>query len=371
MSESNVVKRLRELGQSIWFDNINRSLIESGELKKMIALGLSGMTSNPTIFDKAISGSTDYDVAIKGMKGKSTFEIYDDLTVKDVQDAADNFRGIYEATDGLDGYVSLEVNPHLAHKTKESVEEAGRLARKVARPNIMFKIPSTKEGFEAVRELISEGINVNVTLIFSLGQYVNTANAFIDGLKEFVRAGGDPRKIASVASVFVSRIDTLTDKLVDEKLAKKSDKTLEALKGRAAVASSKLIYHEYLKIFSRSDWIELFKKGARVQRVLWGSTSTKNPSYSDVKYVDELIGKDTVNTVPEVSWRAFLDHGKVKQTLIENVEEARQVIADLKKYDIDINDVCAKLLDDGVKAFEKSFDSLLQTIEKKTGQVKT
>lgn len=361
----NSIQELKKFGQSIWFDNINRRMLDSGELKKMIGLGLLGMTSNPTIFDKAISGGSDYDATIQKLGKRPVFEIYDELTVKDVQDAADNFRPVFDKTEGLDGYVSLEVNPKLANKTKESIDEALRLYKKVARPNVLFKIPSTKEGFPAIKTLISKGLNVNITLIFSIEQYINTAKAFIEGLKEFRKSGGDVKKVASVASVFVSRIDGLTDKLIDEKLEAKPDPKLEALKGKAAVANSKLIYQEYLKIFSSPDWKELAKAGARVQRVLWASTSTKNPAYSDVKYVAELIGEDTVNTVPDNTWAAFLDHGRPKEVVSAGISEAKQVISDLKKYGIDINDVCAKLLTDGVVAFEKSFDSLLKSIEKK------
>ena len=361
----NSIQELKKFGQSIWFDNINRRMLDSGELKKMIGMGLLGMTSNPTIFDKAISGSADYDGAIQKLGKRPVFEIYDELTVKDVQDAADNFRPVFDKTEGLDGYVSLEVNPHLAHKTKESINEALRLHKKVNRPNIMFKIPSTPEGFPVVKALISQGINVNVTLIFSVGQYINTATAFVEGLEQLKKNGGDVKKVASVASVFVSRIDTLTDKLIDEKLKEKADPKLKALKGKAAVANSKLLYQEYLKIFSSSNWKELAKAGARVQRVLWASTSTKNPSYSDVKYVAELIGRDTVNTLPDNTWAAFLDHGRPKEVISTGIKESKQAVSGLKKYGIDINGVCAKLLADGVVAFEKSFDSLLKSIEKK------
>jgi len=361
----NSIKDLKKLGQSIWIDNINRKMLDSGELKKMIGLGLLGMTSNPTIFDKAISGSADYDGAIKKLGKRPVFEIYDELTVKDVQDAADNFREIFDKTEGLDGYVSLEVNPKLANKSKETIDEALRLHKKVDRPNVMFKIPSTKEGFPVVKALISKGINVNVTLIFSVEQYVNTAKAYVEGLTELKKSGGDVKRVASVASVFVSRIDSLIDKLLDEKLKEKSDPELESLKGKAAVANSKLIYQEYLNIFSSPDWKELAKAGAGVQRVLWASTSTKNPAYSDVKYVAELVGKDTVNTLPDSTWAAFLDHGKPSDAVAGGVPEAKKVVSQLKSLGIDIDQVCAKLLEDGVKAFEKSFESLLKSIEKK------
>jgi len=369
MVETNPIKCLKNCGQSVWLDNINRKMLASGELGDMIALGLLGMTSNPSIFDKAISGSADYDELITGMKGKSSFEIYDELTVKDVREAADNFLGVYETSHGVDGYVSLEVNPHLSRDTQKTIEEAQRLAEKASRPNIMFKIPATDEGFPAIKQLISGGLNINATLIFSVEQYLKTAHAFVEGLKSFAGSGGDVKRVASVASVFVSRVDTMTDKLIEEKLKNKTNERLAALRGRAAVANCKLIYQEYLRVFSSQEWMKLFGNGARVQRVLWGSTSTKNPSYSDIKYVAELIGEHTVNTVPDETWRAFLDHGVAKSTLTQGVEEAREIIAELQSFGIDINDVCAKLLNDGIKAFEKSFDSLLSTIEKKRSQM--
>jgi transaldolase/glucose-6-phosphate isomerase len=364
--EMNSIQELRKIGQSVWFDNINRSLIDSGRLDEMIALGLGGMTSNPTIFDKSISGSNDYDSSISRLKGRPTFEVYDELTIADIKDAADKLMSVYKKTDGLDGYVSLEVNPHLSHNTKETIDEAVRLFRKVGRPNLMIKIPATKEGFPAITRVISQGINVNATLIFSRGQYRNTAKAFVEGLLEFDRAGGDVKMVASVASIFVSRIDTLTDKLIGEKLSSNPDKELEALRGGAAVANSKLIYQDYKKIFSAPDWMKLFKKGARVQRVLWASTGTKDPSYSDVKYVIELVGKDTVNTVPDKTWAAFLDHGVAKDVVFDGVKEAEKLLSGLKNKGIDIDKVCSKLLEDGLVSFEKSFDSLLTTIEKKT-----
>lgn len=356
------IERLGEFGQSVWLDNINRSMIKSGRLKEMIGLGLRGMTSNPTIFDKAISASADYDERIKELagSGKSTFQIYDDLTVRDVQDAADLFKSVYDKTNGLDGYVSLEVNPKLALKTKETIEEARRLFKKVDRLNVMFKVPSTDAGFDAIEGLLAEGININITLIFSLGQYVRTAQAFLKGMHRLLQKGKDLSKVRSVASVFVSRIDTLVDKMIDE------NKASGSLKGKAAVANSKLIFKSYLEIFSGDEFRRLKAKGANLQRVLWGSTSTKNPAYSDIKYVTELIGKDTVNTMPDNTFQAFLDHGSVEGALTSDSQEAEIVIDGLKKYGIDIDSVCAKLLQDGVVAFERSFDSLLDSIEKKS-----
>jgi len=369
------MQELAEFGQSVWLDYISRSLIDSGKLQEMIDKGVRGMTSNPSIFDKAISNSADYDEKIKELhqQGKSTFDIYDDLTIMDIQDAADLFRPLYEKTHGLDGYISLEINPKLAYKVKETIEQGKRLHRKVNRPNVMFKVPSTDEGFAAIEALLAEGINVNVTLIFSLNQYINTAKAYMRGLENCLHGGGNVSKVCSVASVFVSRVDTLIDKLIEEKLAgKKNDAVrskLISLKGRAAVANSAIIYGKYREIFFDAQFESLRKQGANVQRLLWGSTSTKNPAYNDIKYVAELIGKETVNTVPEGTIYAFLDHGKVGEALTGDTKAASKIIDDLMNVDIDINDVCRKLLDDGVVAFEKSFDSLMNAIEKKREKI--
>jgi transaldolase len=350
---------LCKYGQSIWLDYISRSLIKTGKLKELIKSGLRGMTSNPTIFDKSIKGADDYDDEIRTLSssGKSAFEIYDDLTVKDIQDAAGTFRTVYEKTNRLDGYVSLEINPELADKAGDTVKEGRRLYQKVNRPNVMFKVPATDAGFLAVEELIGSGINVNVTLIFSSRQYVKTAEAYMRGIERFLQTGGDASGIRSVASVFVSRVDTLCDRLLDGR---------ESLKGKAAAANAALIYKEYRDILSSDKFKELFDKGANVQRLLWGSTSTKDPDYSDIKYVTELIGRDTVNTMPQPTFEAFLDHGRVKEALPGNIEKAQGIIDELEKRNININGVCLKLLRDGVRAFNESFLSLLDTIEKKS-----
>lgn len=360
-----IVEQLTHWGQSIWFDYISRSLMETGRLKALIELGVTGMTSNPTIFDKAIQSGDEYDKQIKELQsqGKTTFEIYDDVTVRDIQAAADMFRPIYERTDGLDGYVSLEINPQLAYKTTETIKEGKRLAAKVDRPNVMFKVPATDDGYGAITALLAEGINVNVTLIFSLGQYQKTAAAYIQGVTKLLEKGGDARQVRSVASVFVSRADTAVDKLLDEM---KGNKEAQSLRGTAAVANANVIYREYARIFAGDEFQQLEKQGVSVQRVLWGSTGTKNPDYSDIKYVTELLAKDTVNTVPEKTLEAFLDHGVVKEALTPDADEAQGIIDALQGFDIDINAVCAKLLEDGVIAFEKSFKSLLDAIENKT-----
>lgn len=370
------VQELSEFGQSIWLDYISRSLIDTGKLKNMIDIGVTGMTSNPSIFDKAISSSNDYDVRINELKKmqKSTFEIYDELTIKDIQDAADVFKPIYEKTEGSDGYVSLEINPKLAYNAKETIEEGKRLFNKVNRPNVLFKVPSTEQGFIAIEELLAQGININITLIFSLQQYINTVHAYITGVRRFDQNNGDIKQLASVASVFVSRVDTLIDKFLDEKITGQNDAARnksELLKGKAAVANCAIIFSRYKEIFLSQEFKEIQKKGARVQRLLWGSTSTKNPVYSDIKYVAELIGKTTINTIPEKTLNAFLDHGSVKQALTEEIAEHQKTMAELAQHGVDINAVCKKLLGDGVIAFEKSFDSLLASITEKAKQLST
>lgn len=365
------IEKLGEFGQSVWLDNISRSLIESGRLNEMIGLGLRGVTSNPTIFDKAIRLSSDYDEKIGELYrgGKSTFEIYDNLTIRDVQTAADIFKPVYEKTGGLDGYISLEVNPQLAFKTEKTIEEGKRLYKKVNRPNVMFKVPSTEAGFQAIEELLACGININITLIFSVEQYINTARAFLEGMRRLSQKEDDLSRVRSVASVFVSRLDTTTDKILDGQLAKEQDEVaknkLQSLKGKAAVANAKLIFHKYLEIFSSGEFKPLEEKGANLQRVLWGSTSTKNPNYSDIKYVSELIARNTVNTMPEHTLEAFLDHGVVREAITADIKEAQDIIENLKGLGIDINSICAKLLQEGVMAFEKSFESLLNSIEEK------
>lgn len=365
------IEELAELGQSIWLDSISRNMIETGNLKEMLSSGLRGMTSNPTIFDNAISSGSDYNEKIKELKisGRSTFDIYDDLTIQDIQDAADIFKPLYEKTGGDDGYVSLEINPKLAFDTAETIKEGKRLHKKVNRPNVMFKVPSTDEGFSAVEELLSEGINVNITLLFSIEQYVKTADAYLKGMMRLLSKKGDLSSMASVASVFVSRIDTAIDKMLDDKISKEQNEkiinTLRSLRGKAAVANSRLIFQKYLEIFSGKEFKRLKDNGTKVQRVLWGSTGTKDPSYSDIKYVTELIGSPTVNTLPQKTLDAFMDHGVIKETLTNNVNESEEIFKTLGSFEIDISKVCRDLLNKGVTSFERSFDSLLNTIEKK------
>ena len=361
MSQTSIQK-LADYGQSIWLDYISRSLLESGKLKNLIGQGLRGMTSNPTIFNQAISSSRDYDSKITKLleSGKKTFEIYDELTISDIQEACDTFKNVYERTDALDGYVSLEINPKLAMNTDESIKEGRRLFQKVKRPNCMIKVPSTKAGFPVIEELLADGINVNVTLIFSVEQYEQTAQAYLKGMSRLAKKQKDLNRTRSVASVFVSRIDTAVDKLLDEK------KAPSVLKGKAAVANSQLIFEKFQSYFSSDTYKALAKNKAQPQRVLWASTGTKNPAYSDIKYVTELISKPTVNTLPENTLNAVLDHGVVKEALIGDVQEARKIFSDLKALGMDVDQVCAKLLTDGVAAFEKSFDELLESITAKS-----
>jgi len=375
MPETSIYE-LSKFGQSVWVDNISRSMIRSGKLEEMIRLGLRGMTSNPTIFDKAISRSADYDERIQelGSAGRSLFEIYDDLTIKDVQDTADIFLPVYNTTDKLDGYVSLEIDPRLAYKADETIKEGKRLFQKVNRPNVMFKVPATEEGLRAIEELTAFGLNINATLIFSLAQYFGTANAYLAGIRRLSKSAKRLGPIHSVASVFVSRIDTTIDKRLNQLAAEEKDQNKKAellsLKGRAAVSNCSLIYKKYLEIFSSKDFRELEAGSANTQRVLWASTSAKDAEYSDIKYVTELIAANTVNTMPESTFNAFLDHGKVPRAFrLETCADMKTFYA-LKGLGIDINDICAQLIKDGVRQFEKSFESLLGSISNKHNVVK-
>ena len=363
---TSTMQQLSDLGQSVWLDFISRPLLETGKLKQLIQLGLRGMTSNPSIFNQSIGTTHDYDeqITLLKQKGKSIFDIYDALTINDIQQATDQFKSVYEQTKGLDGYVSLEINPLLANKVDEQIKEGKRLFAKVNRPNVMIKVPSTQEGFPVIEELIASGINVNVTLIFSLEQYVNTAHAYWRGLKRLVQKTNDLSHVRSVASVFISRVDTIIDELLEKRSAEAKN-----LKGKAAVANARIIYEEYKKLFESGEFKTLRAKGANVQRVLWGSTSTKNPSYKDVKYVEELIAVDTINTIPEKTLNCFLDHGKVKDAFQNNVNEAKKVISALDQQNILIDDVCKNLLKDGLKAFDDAFETLQHSLEKKAQQL--
>ena len=362
---------LQQMGQSVWCDSISRSLLDSGELRRMIAEdGLRGVTSNPSIFEKAISGGTDYDREIRTMAraGFSAERIYEVLAIKDIQGAADQFGALFEATGGGDGYVSLEVSPHLAYRTRDTVEEARRLWQAVARPNVMIKVPATPAGMPAIRQLLGEGINVNITLMFSMEHYLQVAEAYLQGI-ETLAACAHPVPAASVASFFVSRVDSVVDKLLQERELRAGTpaerERCRRLLGRAAVANTRLVYQKFREIFSGSRFLRLKQKGFRVQRPLWASTSTKNPRYRDVLYVEELIGPDTVNTMPLETLSTFRDHGVVRATLEENPDDARQTWVRLQELGIDMNAVTLKLQEDGVKLFADAFDRLLASIQSK------
>ncbi len=364
-------------GQSIWMDNLSRDIIESGELKELITnRGICGITSNPAIFEKAIAGNQIYDADIAaGIKaGKSVDEIYEDLVFTDIRNACDIFLPVYEQTNGLDGYVSIEVPPTIAKDTATTISEARRYYDAIDRPNVMIKIPGTPEGLPAVEATIAAGINVNVTLLFSVESYVETAWAYIRGLEKLAEAGGDVSKISSVASFFLSRIDTNMDNRLDAKMeAGGNVEKLSGLKGKVAIANAKIAYQKYKEIFGSDRWQTLANKGARVQRLLWASTSTKNPEYSDVMYVDELVGADTVNTLPPNTIEACADHCDPANRIESNIDAANQVMSSLKHDDvaIDINEVMDELLEEGIDKFIKPFESLMSSLEAKVKQLAT
>jgi len=355
------LKDIQEYGQSIWLDFIKRDLIASGQLKQLVEDGLRGMTSNPTIFHKAITQSDDYDdalkVVLKSDPDTDTMTLYEHLAIEDIQMAADTLRPVYDATDGVDGLISLEASPHLAYDMSGTIAEVRRLWKLVDRPNLMIKVPSTPESIPAIETFIAEGININITLMFSLKHYEAVSHAYIQGLARNV----NPRRMASVASFFVSRVDTY----VDRELEEIGTEEALALRGKAAVANSKLVYRRFREVFYGEEFAAQRERGAHVQRVLWGSTSTKNPAYSDLLYVEELIGPDTVNTIPLETLDAFRDHGKIRPTLQEGIEEAEQVLADLEKLGVNLDDITERLQKDGVKAFADSFDQLLRALEEK------
>ncbi len=358
----NPLVELRKFGQSFWYDNIHRRLFTTGELKRMIEQdGLRGMTSNPTIFEKAIAGSADYDQALRELvsRGLEVPEIYEELAVADIQAAADLFRPLYDREKGSDGYVCLEVSPKLAHDTEATIAEAQRLWKKVARPNVMIKVPATPAGIPAIERLIGAGLNINVTLMFARETYEQVAEAYIRGLEKLARDGRDVTRTASVASLFVSRVDTAVDKLL-EKLG-----APEELFGKAAIANSRLLYQRYKEIFRGPRFAALRSKGARPQRLLWASTSTKNPKYSDVMYAEALIGPETVDTMPDATIAAFRDHGRVRPTLEEGVEEAHRTFERLAQAGVDIPAVMQQLQDDGVRLFAESFDKLMKALAEK------
>ena len=369
----NPLKTLNEFGQSVWLDFVSRELLRTGALTRMIADdGLRGVTSNPSIFEKAIGHGDDYDGLIAAAQANGDLDpgaLFEELAVHDIQEGADALRPVYHQTQGRDGFISLEVSPYLAMKTHETIEEARRLWREVGRENLMVKVPGTKAGLPAIRTLIGEGININVTLLFSQEVYAEVADAYISGLEAFARKGGDPHRVASVASFFVSRIDTLVDEALDKRIAATADpaeKTrLEQLKGKVAIANAKLAYQLYHKIYGDERWRRLAQQGAQTQRLLWASTGTKNKAYSDVLYVDELIGADTVNTIPPATMDAYRGHGHPRPSLEEDIETAKAVMAALPGAGISIETVTAKLVEDGVRQFADAADQLYAAVQKK------
>lgn len=370
MMSDNPLLRLQTFGQSIWLAYIGRHLILSGELTRLIKEdGLRGMTSNPAIFHEAIVGSQDYDDAIRELarQKKSVEEIYETLTVEDVQEAADLFRPQYDALQGRHGYVSLEVNPHLAHNTRGTIEEARRLWKALDRPNVFIKVPATLEGLESIRQLTSEGINVNVTLLFGLPRYRMVAEAYIAGLEERAARGEPLESVSSVASFFLSRIDVLLDPMLEQIMEQGGARAEIAgrLRGQVAIACAKIAYQIYHELFQNERFGRLEAKGARTQRVLWASTSTKNPLYSDIKYVEALIGPETVNTLPLETLNAYRDHGDPAPRLEEDVELSHEVLSSLTNLNIDIDRATRQLEDEGVEKFNKPYDSLMQTLRNK------
>jgi transaldolase len=367
----NALLGLQKYGQSVWLDYIRRNIILNGDLQKLIDQdGLRGITSNPSIFEKAIAGSNDYTDLLTelGKQGLPTGQIYERIVVRDIQDSADKLLPVYKSTNRRDGYVSLEVSPTLARDTQGTIEEARRLWKAVNRPNIMIKVPGTPEGVEPVRQLTSEGLNINITLLFAQEAYIAVAEAYLDGLEAALKAGKDISGIASVASFFVSRIDTLVDSNIDERLknAKGADaQLLDSLRGKVAIANAKQAYRYYQKMIETPRWKALAAKGAQSQRLLWASTSTKNPKYRDVLYIEELIGPDTVNTVPPATMDAFRAHGVLRRTLDTDLAAADKTMSDLDKAGISIKQVTCKLLDDAIKLFDDAFAQLHQVVDQK------
>jgi transaldolase/glucose-6-phosphate isomerase len=377
MVMANPLRTLQEYGQSVWLDFVRRDLLKSGGLAKLIAEdGLRGVTSNPSIFEKAIGHGDDYDAQIATLQASGDLDpgaLFERLAVTDIQNGADALRPIYHQTEGRDGYISIEVSPYLAMDTGGTIEEARRLWREVARENLMVKIPGTKPGLPAIRAMIAEGVNINVTLLFSQQVYADVAEAYISGLEAFAKKGGDPHRVASVASFFVSRIDTLVDDELDKRIAAATDPAertqLQNLKGKVAIANAKLAYQLYKKIYSEPRWQRLAQQGAQTQRLLWASTGTKNKAYSDVLYVEELIGADTVNTIPPPTMDAFRDHGRLRPSLEEDVSSAKAVMDALQPLGISIEAVTAKLVEDSVRLFADAADHLYAAVQNKRRSV--
>jgi transaldolase len=374
---TNPLLQLKDYGQSVWYDNIDRAQLVSGEFERMLKEdGIVGVTANPTIFQKSISAGHAYDEQMQQLisQGKSTNEIYEALVIKDIQAVADLLRPIYDSTEGKDGYVSLEVSPELAHDTEGTIAEAARFWQMVNRPNLMIKIPATPEGIPAIRKTLSDGINVNVTLIFAIESYRAVTEAYIQALEERKAAGKDIKHIASVASFFVSRVDVLVDPLLDKKIQATSDpaeqQKLKELQGKAAIANARLVYQDFKKIFNTPRFEALKQAGARVQRPLWASTSTKNPTYRDVLYAEELIGPETVDTMPLETVEKFADHGRVRLSIEDDLAGAHQTLDTLEQVGIHYAQVTQQLLDEGVQKFADSFHQLFAGIDSKKNAIK-
>lgn len=360
------IRQIAALGQSVWIDYISRDLLRSGKLDRLVEAGVTGLTSNPTIFQKAIAGGSDYDAEIRELvrAGRSTADTYESIAVHDIAEAADKLRPVYNETHGRDGFVSIEVSPTLAHDTAGTIAEAQRLYGKLHRPNVMIKVPATEAGLPAITTLIGAGINVNVTLIFSVAMYERVMAAYLEGLRQLQRSGRPLGLVSSVASFFVSRLDTLIDGLLQQRIDQ-GEEELEELQGRAAIANAKIAYSRYKAVFLDGQFAELRSAGARVQRPLWASTSTKNPAYSPTMYVDNLIGPNTVNTMPPQTLDALDEHGHVSQSLEQGVAEAHATMRQLETAGIDLSAVTDQLQLEGVKAFADSFAQLLADVERK------
>jgi transaldolase len=373
---NNPLNRLAALGQSVWLDYIHRDLFSSGQLRELITQdSLTGMTSNPAIFEKAIAQSAAYDEQIVelGSRGLDTVAVYEQLSLQDVQRAADEFRRVFDSTQGLDGFVSLEVNPHLAHDTAGTVAEARRLWAALDRPNVFIKVPGTRAGLAAIKQLISEGISINVTLLFGLPRYREVIDAYLAGLEARVAQGKPIKNVASVASFFISRIDALIDPMLDKLAAGGDARAAQAksMRGEAAIASAKLAYQMHKHVFAHERFTALKAKGAQVQRLLWASTSAKDKAYSDVKYVEALIGPNTIDTMPMETVLAYRDHGQPESRLTGQLERAREVLETLPKLDIDIDSVTQKLEDEGVEKFNQPFDKLIAAVQSKLASTRS
>lgn len=358
---------LSKLGQSVWLDFIQRSLIQSGDLLDYVEQGVSGVTSNPAIFAQAISGGSEYDPQMEQLakEGKSALAVYEALTVEDARLGADVLRPVFDRTNGNDGFFSLEVEPHLAHDEHGSVIAAERLFKAVNRPNVMIKIPATENGYRAIQKAIEEGININITLMFSVAQYERVAEAYLSALEKRLASGYDVKHVASVASFFVSRVDTMVDELLD----KYKTPEAESLKGKIGIANARMAYQRFKEIFNSERWSHLAQRGAHIQRVLYGSTGTKNPDYPDVMYVNNLIGPDTINTIPPETLDAFMDHGTAAFTLENDLDEARAQLRQLAELGIDLDEVAQALLKEGIGKFIKPYDSLINIITEKSAEL--